>query len=390
MAVPPNTGPDIRISAVLQSNFIDFAFHINADMSRRVMDTLEEMAPAVEIYSLDEAFLRLDGVAHCEALEPFGQRVRDRIRRELHLTVGVGIAPSKTLAKLANFAAKKWRGTGGVVDLSDPARQRKLLALLPVEEVWGVGRRLTSQLQAMGIHTALQLADCDTRLARKTFSVVLERTIRELRGESCLQWEDEAAAKEQIICSRSFGQRLTHYPHMREAICSYAERAAEKLRQEKRYCRNVSVFIKTSPHSAGEGYYSNMGTARLQTPSNDSRDIIAMAVRALESIWQEGRRYLKGGVVLGDFSAAAMAQIDLFDDCPPRRNSERLMATLDRLNQEGRGRVWFAGQGIVKPWQMKRDMLSPAYTTRLADIPVVRLGERAPCSAESKEEKRRG
>ncbi|WP_273852113.1 translesion error-prone DNA polymerase V subunit UmuC [Serratia bockelmannii] len=339
---------------------------------------------------IDEAFLRLDGVAHCEALEPFGQRVRDRIRRELHLTVGVGIAPSKTLAKLANFAAKKWRGTGGVVDLSDPARQRKLLALLPVEEVWGVGRRLTRQLQAMGIHTALQLADCDTRLARKTFSVVLERTIRELRGESCLQWEDEAAAKEQIICSRSFGQRLTHYPHMREAICSYAERAAEKLRQEKRYCRNVSVFIKTSPHSAGEGYYSNMGTARLQTPSNDSRDIIAMAVRALESIWQEGRRYLKGGVVLGDFSAAAMAQIDLFDDCPPRRNSERLMATLDRLNQEGRGRVWFAGQGIVKPWQMKRDMLSPAYTTRLADIPVVRLGERAPCSAESKEEKRRG
>ena len=243
-----------------------------------------------------------------------------------------------------------------------------------------MGRRLTRQLQAMGIHTALQLADCDTRLARKTFSVVLERTIRELRGESCLQWEDEAAAKEQIICSRSFGQRLTHYPHMREAICSYAERAAEKLRQEKRYCRNVSVFIKTSPHSAGEGYYSNMGTARLQTPSNDSRDIIAMAVRALESIWQEGRRYLKGGVVLGDFSAAAMAQIDLFDDCPPRRNSERLMAALDHLNQEGRGRVWFAGQGIVKPWQMKRDMLSPAYTTRLADIPVVRLGSgrRAP------------
>lgn len=279
-----------RNVAVFSSNYA-----LYADMSRRVMDTLEEMAPAVEIYSLDEAFLRLDGVAHCEALEQFGQRVRDRIRRELHLTVGVGIAPSKTLAKLANFAAKKWRGTGGVVDLSDPARQRKLLALIPVEEVWGVGRRLTRQLQAMGIHTALQLADCDTRLARKTFSVVLERTIRELRGESCLQWEDEAAAKEQIICSRSFGQRLTHYPHMREAICSYAERAAEKLRQEKRYCRNVSVFIKTSPHSAGEGYYSNMGTARLQTPSNDSRDIIAMAVRAGKHLagraaLSEGRR----------------------------------------------------------------------------------------------------
>jgi len=354
--------------AVFSSNYA-----LYADMSRRVMDTLEEMAPAVEIYSLDEAFLRLDGIDRCVALERFGRQVRDRIRQELHLTVGVGIAPSKTLAKLANHAAKKWRKTGGVVDLSEPVRQRKLLALIPVEEVWGVGRRLTRQLQAMGIHTALQLADCDTRLARKTFSVVLERTVRELRGESCLQLEDEAAAREQIICSRSFGQRLTHYPHMREAICSYAERAAEKLRQDERYCRNVSVFIKTSPHSAGEGYYSNVGTARLRTPSNDSRDIIAMAVCALESIWQEGRRYLKGGVMLGDFSAGAMAQIDLFDDCPPRRNSGQLMATLDKLNREGRGRVWFAGQGIVKPWQMKRDMLSPAYTTRLADIPQARL-----------------
>lgn len=354
--------------AVFSSNYA-----LYADMSRRVMDTLEEIAPRVEIYSLDEAFLQLDGVSRCVALESFGKQVRDRIQRELHLTVGVGIASSKTLAKLANFAAKKWNKTGGVVDLSDPARQRKLLALTPVEEVWGVGRRLARQLRAMGIHTALQLADCDTRLARKTFSVVLERTVRELRGESCLQLEEDVAAREQIICSRSFGQRLTHYSHMREAICSYAERAAEKLRQDERYCRNVSVFIKTSPHSVDEGYYSNVATARLRAPSNDSRDIIAMAVRALESVWQEGRRYLKGGVMLGDISAGSMEQIDLFDDCPPRPNSRQLMATLDKLNRQGRGRIWFAGQGILKPWQMKREMLSPAYTTRLADILRVRL-----------------
>ena len=298
----------------------------------------------------------------------------------------VGIAPSKK-AKLSQLRRQEMARTGGVVDLSDPARQRKLLALLPVEEVWA-GRRLTRQLQAMGIHTALQLADCDTRLARKTFSVVLERTIRELRGESCLQWEDEAAAKEQIICSRSFGQRLTHYPHMREAICSYAERAAEKLRQEKRYCRNVSVFIKTSPHSAGEGYYSNMGTARLQTPSNDRRDIIAMAVRALESIWQEGRRYLKGGVVLGDFSAAAMAQIDLFDDCPPRRNSERLMAA-PRSPESGRARARGSpgrgSQAVANEARHAAGLHHPAggHSGGAA-------GERAPCSAESKEENAAG
>ncbi|WP_346828461.1 translesion error-prone DNA polymerase V subunit UmuC [Serratia inhibens] len=358
-----------RNVAVFSSNYA-----LYADMSHRVMSILDEMAPAVEIYSLDEAFLWLDGVNRCADLAQFGRQVQQRILQETHLAVGVGIAPSKTLAKLANYAAKRWPGTRGVVDLSDPVRQRKLLALIPIEEVWGVGRRLTRQLQTMGIENALQLADCDTRLVRKTFSVVLERTVRELRGESCLQREDEAAAREQIICSRSFGQRLTHYPHMREAICSYAERAAEKLRQDERYCRSVSVFIKTSPHSAGEGYYSNLGTARLQTPSNDSRDIIAMAVRALESIWREGHRYLKGGVILGDFSAGTMAQIDLFDDCPPRRNSGQLMATLDKLNREGRGRIWFAGQGIAKPWQMKREMLSPAYTTKFSDILSVRVG----------------
>ncbi|VDZ61526.1 DNA polymerase V subunit UmuC [Serratia odorifera] len=244
--------------AVFSSNYA-----LYADMSARVMDTLEAMAPAVEIYSLDEAFLKLDGMSNGVPLADFGRAVRDRIKRETHLTVGVGIAPSKTLAKLANHAAKTWEQTKGVVDLSDPLRQRKLLALLPVSEVWGVGRRLTRQLQTMGIENALQLADCDTQLIRKTFSVVLERTVRELRGESCLHWEDVAPTKQQIVCSRSFGHRLTNYQHMREAICSYAERAAEKLRGEKRFCRNVSVFIKTSPHAAGEGYYSNLATTRL-------------------------------------------------------------------------------------------------------------------------------
>lgn len=156
---------------------------------------------------------------------------------------------------------------------------------------------------------------------------------------------------------------------MREASCSYAECAAEKLRQDDRYCRHVSVFIKTSPHAASESYYSNMGSAWLRIASNDSRDIIATAVRVLESIWQEGLYYLKGGVMLGDFSTGAMAQLDLFDGGSPWRNSGQLMDTLDKLNPEERGRIWFAGQDIAKPWQIKREMLSPAYTTRLADIP---------------------
>lgn len=220
----------------------------------------------------------------------------------------------------------------------------------------------------MGIHTALQLADCDTRLVRKTFSVALERTVRELRGGSCLPLEAAAVVREQIICSRSFGQRLTYYPHMREAICSYAECAAEKLRQDDRYCRHVSVFIKTSPHAASESYYSNMGSTRLRMPRHHRQGGVGIGKHlARGPILPERRRDA------GDFSTGAMAQPDLFDGGSPWRNSGQLMETLDKLNWEERGSIWFAGQGIAKLWQMKREMLSPSYTTRLADIPWVRL-----------------
>lgn len=167
--------------------------------------------------------------------------------RETGLTVGVGIGQTKTLAKLANFAAKKWSKTGGVVDLSNQARQRKLMGLVPVAEVWGIGRRLSKKLNVMGIENALHLADASTTMIRKHFSVVIERTVRELRGEPCLALEEFAPTKQQIICSRSFGDRITDYDQMHQAIYMYATRAAEKLREERQYCRHVSAWIKTSP-----------------------------------------------------------------------------------------------------------------------------------------------
>lgn len=207
-------------------------YELYADMSHRVMTTLEELTPRVEIYSIDEAFCDLTGVSNCYNLDAFGREIRRTVLQHTHLTVGVGIAPTKTLAKLANFAAKKWqRQTGGVVDLSGVERQRKLMAALPVEEVWGVGRRLSKKLSAMGIHTVLDLANTPTDLIRKHFSVVLERTVRELRGESCLGFEEFAPHKQEIICSRSFGERISDYEAMRQAICSYAARASEKLRR---------------------------------------------------------------------------------------------------------------------------------------------------------------
>ncbi|EKZ6150719.1 Y-family DNA polymerase [Klebsiella aerogenes] len=349
-------------------------YELYADMSNRVMTTLEEMSPRCEKYSIDEVFCDLTGVRNCRVLTEFGHELRATVRKRTHLTVGVGIAQTKTLAKLANHAAKRWQQqTGGVVDLSNAERQRKLMAALPVEEVWGVGRRIAKRLETMGIRTVLQLADTDIRFIRKHFNVVLERTVRELRGEPCLELEEFAPVKQEIICSRSFGHRITEYEEMRQAICSYASRAAEKLRQEHQYCRFISVFVKTSPFAPDERYYANNASVTLLTPTQDSRDIIAAATRCLDAIWQSGCRYQKAGVMLGDFYSQGVAQLNLFDENAPRKNSQKLMEVLDRLNAEdGRGTLYFAGQGIQQPWQMKREMLSPRYTTRYSDLPTVK------------------
>ncbi|HEP1894829.1 TPA: translesion error-prone DNA polymerase V subunit UmuC [Kluyvera cryocrescens] len=348
-------------------------YELYADLSERVMATLEEMMPKVEIYSIDEAFCDVTGVSNCRKLAEFGLDIRETIRQRTRLTVGVGIAPTKTLAKLANYAAKKWPQTDGVVDLSSPDRQRRLLALVPVEEVWGVGRRISKKLNAMGIMTALDLAQQSTWIIRRHFSVVLERTVRELCGESCLEFEEFAPNKQEIICSRSFGDRISDYESMRQAVCSYATRAAEKLRHERQFCRFIATFIKTSPFAANEMYYGNNAATRLLTPTQDTRDIINAAIQSLDIIWRDGHRYQKAGVMLGDFYSQGVAQFDLFDNAVPKRNSVQLMTTLDKLNQkEGRGTVYFAGQGIAPLWQMKREMLSPRYTTRYSDLLQVR------------------
>lgn len=349
--------------AVFSSNYA-----LYGDMSQRVMSVLEELCPRVDIYSIDEAFVELSGIP---SLKAFGHRLRNAVYQRTMLTVGVGIAPTKTLAKLANLAAKKWpTQSRGVVDLSHPTQQHKLMAALSVEEVWGIGRRLGKRLAAMGIDTALKLAQCDLWFIRKNFSVVLERTVRELRGEPCLEFDEFPPGKQEIISSRSFGKRVSDYPSVREGVCHWAARAAEKLRAGHQYCRYVGAFIKNSPHDPHEAYYSNSAGINLLTPTHDSRDIIQAAIHCLDIIWKQGPHYQKAGVILGDFFNQGVAQLNLFDDYAPRKNSEALMHVLDKMNRQG-NKLWFAGQGIAPDWSMKREMLSPAWTTRLSDIPHV-------------------
>lgn len=264
---------------------------------------------------------------------------------------------------------------GGVLALTshNPKRTEKLLSLQPVEEIWGVGRRISRKLGTMGITTALQLARANPVFIRKNFNVVLERTLRELNGESCISLEEAPPPKQQIVCSRSFGERVTTYEAMRQAVCQYAERAAEKLRGERQFCRQIAVFVKTSPFAVNEPYYGNVASEKLMIPTQDTRDIIAAAVKALDRIWVNGHRYAKAGCMLNDFTPGGVSQLNLFDDTQPRSNSSQLMKIVDGINQSGLGKVWFAGRGIAPEWQMKRELLSPAYTTRWAELPVARL-----------------
>ncbi|EPF17585.1 DNA polymerase V subunit UmuC [Cedecea davisae] len=347
-------------------------YALYADLSHRVMSILMELAPAVEVYSIDEAFIDLSGVSGCISLEVFGRQIRTQILKNTGLTVGVGIAPTKTLAKAANYAAKKWPKTGGVVDLAAVERQRKLLARIPVDEVWGVGRRISKKLELMGIENALQLAESSTWVIRKHFNVVLERTVRELRGQPCLALDEFAPTKQQIIYSRSFSHRITEYDDMHQAVCAYAERAAEKLRAERQFCCMISLFMRTSPHAGNETFYAPQATGRLTTPTCDSRDIIRIATQALNHIWKDGFRYMKAGVMLSDFYSQGVAQLGLFDEYQPQANSSALMQVIDSINHSGRGSIGFAGKGIQKSWEMKRRMLSPGYTTRYTDLPLVK------------------
>lgn len=349
--------------AVFSSNYA-----LYADMSARVMDLLEQMAVTVEVYSIDEAFLELGSGQDSNELAHYGQQIKTKIQQCTGLTVGVGIAATKTLAKLASLAAKQWRKTDGVVELSSVPRQKKLMSLINTSEVWGVGRQTANKLKQCGIYTALQLSEMPISFVRQRFGVVLERTVRELRGDACLMLEEEAPLKQHILCSRSFSERSQQYTQVREAICCHAVRAAEKLRFEQQACRYISAFIKTDPFKADASYYSPNAGIKLPIPTSDSRQIMQAATTCLKKIWRPNYHYQKCGVMLGDFYQQNVVQPDLFGTMDAEVTQQKLMQVMDELNRQKTGTLKFASQGTERRWEMKRQKLSPCYTTRVADL----------------------
>jgi DNA polymerase V len=367
--------PLFKVKDIIEKyNIIVFSsnYALYADISARVMETLESLAPEVEVYSIDEAFINLSGFSNHIGLDDFGRRIKITIARNVGMPVCVGIGPTKTLAKLANYAAKNYPATGGVVDLTDPLRQRKLMSLVQADEIWGIGPRIAKRLHKLGIHTALDFADAPPELVRKHTSVVLQRTQAELNGQSCLSLELVVPTKKQIVCSRSFGKRITDLKDLQEAICFYIARAGEKLRAEKRSTKEISIFIRTSSFSRSEPRYSNGASRALTHPTDDTRVLIDTGMQLLNSIWRSGFKYSKAGVMLSDFYYNDAKQLDMFNAVPDDRRSRSLMTVIDKINHSGKGSVFFARQGIQNCWKMQRTALSPKYTTRWKDIPLVR------------------
>ncbi len=344
-------------------------YELYANISSRVMQTLEHLSPKVEVYSIDEAFLDLTGLKN---LEQFGYQCRETIDRWVGIPVCVGIGPTKTLAKVANYGAKHYPATNGVVDIMDEKRRRKLMSLMPVREVWGVGSRINRKLNDMGIETALELAEMDTKLIKRKFSSVLERTVMELKGYSCIGLEQQPKTKKQIVVSRTFSKKVRDLEFMNEAVSDYASRACEKLRKENQYCKMISIFMRTNYFRKQDKQYNGFRSYQLFAPTNDTRDVLNAARQLTRQVFRENTNFVKAGVMLSDFYDEDVYQGDLFKSIDRRINSKELMTTIDKVNASGIGKITFASQGIKKSWSMRRLLKSPRYLTNWEEIPVVR------------------
>ena len=350
---------------VFSSNFTFYG-----DISARVMNILEGFVPRVEIYSIDEAFLDLDTLKQNYDLYDFGCHIRSLVRQWTGIPVRIGIAPNKTLSKIAINEIKRKNIPTSVIYLSDKEQIRIALKHTPVGKVWGVGRRLNNHLNNAGINTALDLANISPQNIRKKFSIVLERTVRELRGERCLDIEDDISSKKQIVVSRSFGERVSNLETLKPIVSNFAVRAAEKLRSEKQKCSQVSVFVRTSPFNKNKPQHSDLRTIGLITPTNDTRDILAAAKKGLLPIFRSGYDYAKAGIILNKFTGEHIKQYSLFKDPNDPKQNTRLMKYLDRMNAY-ETQIYYASQN-TKIWSpMKQNMTSPKYTTNWYELPLV-------------------
>ena len=348
-------------------------FALYGDLSNRVMHVLEGMVNNIEVYSIDEAFLDLRHIQNSNHAYEFGIHCRNIVDQWVGIPVRIGIGPTKTLAKIASHVAKKKIGGTGVFCLHESLQIEHVLKHLPINEIWGIGRNLSRRLNDLSVYSSYDLMKMDTRLIRSKFSVVLERTVRELRGEQCLAVQNDREPKKQIIVSRSFRERTGDFNQLKPLISNFAVRAGEKLRHEGQKCSQVSVLIATSPFSK-QAQYRGFHSIQFSNPVNDTRSILAGANQALQDCFRQGYAYAKAGVLLSQFSHSSVMQRSLFDDLHKsfdQKQNEDLMRCIDSMNAEGL-QVYYASQCPGQALPMNKKMMSPKYTTSWLELPTAK------------------
>ena len=348
-------------------------YPLYADMSSRVMTILSRFSPVQEIYSIDECFLEFTGMPLPHSA--IGQAIQKQIRQWTGLPVCAGIAATKTLAKLANHIAKKHSRFNGVCDLNalTPAEQEEWFTRIPAGEIWGIGRKLAPRLAAIGIHTVQDLRQANPAMLRSRFGVVMEQIVLELKGVACLDLETLTEPRQQIVCSRSFGMRVSDLPSLQEAISLYVTRAAEKLRRQRSLAGSISVFLQTSPHQPKALQYAPSLSIPLLVSTDDTSQLIQAALCGLKRIYRPEVRYQKAGVMLAELTSKAAVQQCLFSATARMDQTESRMAALDGINRKmGKNTLRYASEGVAQNWKMRSGNKSPGYTTSWKEIAVAR------------------
>ncbi|MDO8946658.1 MAG: Y-family DNA polymerase [Desulfocapsaceae bacterium] len=345
-------------------------YALYGDLSARVMAVLHQMEAEMEVYSIDEAFLSLPVTRNWSRIS-YAAELRERIRKYVGIPVSIGIGSTKTLAKIAGRLAKKEGRYQGVFDLADSSQIDDVLRQTEVNDVWGIGKRFTEKLGRQGIHNALELKRANDAWIRKHLTVVGARIVMELNGISCLPLEKAPAAKKSIVTSRSFGQPVTTLSDLREAVISFSSRAAVKLREQNLEAGALHLFLATNRFGDQAVSYFNGQTVPLPHPTSDTSILITTALRCLQSLYKEGYRYQKAGVLLSALSPQGYKQQSLF--APTTEENKPLMTALDRINDKwGQDTIRYGLTGAHKLWGMRQSYKSPAYTSSWQELPLVK------------------
>jgi len=344
-------------------------YTLYGDLSHRVMMTLEQFSPNVEIYSIDEAFIDLSGFSYKD-LDAYSREIRATVKKWTGLPVSIGIADTKTLAKIANHRAKKDSRHKGVLNIAGAADVSEYLKETEVGDVWGVGRQYTKLLNARQITNAFELSQADDKWIRKNMTVMGLRTVYELRGIPCIELEYMRPAKKAIVSSRSFGKTTASKKDIRESVAFFTTVASEKMRRQKSKATVLMVFLRTNPFKTLPQYHNGV-QVQLPVPTDSTSEMIGYAMKGVEQIFREGYQYHKVGVMLTGFVPKTQTQMSIFDTID-RARQDAVTQTVDRINMElGAGSIHYAATGVKREWRTKAEKKSPRYTTNWKELPGV-------------------